>query len=385
MTAPDTPPGSKLEQRTFLLLLLIVTGLFFYLLKPFFAPVFWACAISVLFYPVQERLLRRWGDRPNLIALATLLLCVVLVVIPVLLILTSFVQEGANLYQKIESGEIKPDTIVDRIRSALPSLQIVLDRLGMDMESLKQRASDSALAASSFVAKNAFSLGQSTFQFFLSLGLMLYMLFFLLRDGSRLVQLIARALPLGDERERLLFQKFSEVTRATVKGSLVVAIVQGALGGLIFWILDIPAPILWAVVMAALSLIPAVGAGLVWLPFSIYLFAVGDLTSAIILVLYGFLVIGLADNLLRPILVGRDTKLPDWLVLLSTLGGLVMFGINGFVIGPLIAAVFIVFWQIFSRDFNNHELQPLETDSSGSQNPSNLEAPAPIPSETGGD
>lgn len=385
MTAPDTPPGSKLEQRTFLLLLLIVTGLFFYLLKPFFAPVFWACAISVLFYPVQERLLRRWGDRPNLIALATLLLCVVLVVIPVLLILTSFVQEGANLYQKIESGEIKPDTIVDRIRSALPSLQIVLDRLGMDMESLKQRASDSALAASSFVAKNAFSLGQSTFQFFLSLGLMLYMLFFLLRDGSRLVQLIARALPLGDEREQLLFQKFSEVTRATVKGSLVVAIVQGALGGLIFWILDIPAPILWAVVMAALSLIPAVGAGLVWLPFSIYLFAVGDLTSAIILVLYGFLVIGLADNLLRPILVGRDTKLPDWLVLLSTLGGLVMFGINGFVIGPLIAAVFIVFWQIFSRDFNNHELQPLETDSSGSQNPSNLEEPAPIPSETGGD
>jgi len=309
MTAPDTPPGSKLEQRTFLLLLLIVTGLFFYLLKPFFAPVFWACAISVLFYPVQERLLRRWGDRPNLIALATLLLCVVLVVIPVLLILTSFVQEGANLYQKIESGEIKPDTIVDRIRSALPSLQIVLDRLGMDMESLKQRASDSALAASSFVAKNAFSLGQSTFQFFLSLGLMLYMLFFLLRDGSRLVQLIARALPLGDERERLLFQKFSEVTRATVKGSLVVAIVQGALGGLIFWILDIPAPILWAVVMAALSLIPAVGAGLVWLPFSIYLFAVGDLTSAIILVLYGFLVIGLADNLLRPILVGRDAGL----------------------------------------------------------------------------
>lgn len=384
MTSPDTKLGSQLEQRTFLLLLLIVTGLFFYLLKPFFAPVFWACAISVLFYPVQLRLLSRWGNRPNLIALTTLLLCVVLVVIPVLLILTSFVQEGASLYQKIESGEIKPDTIVERIRNALPSLQIVLDRLGMDMDSLKQRASEGALAASSFVAKNAFSLGQSTFQFFLSLGLMLYMTFFLLRDGSRLVDLIARALPLGEERERLLFTKFAEVTRATVKGSLVVAIVQGALGGLIFWILDIPAPILWAVVMAALSLIPAVGAGLVWVPFSIYLFAVGNITSAITLVLYGFIVIGLADNLLRPILVGRDTKLPDWLVLLSTLGGLVMFGINGFVIGPLVAAVFIVFWQIFSRDFNNDELQQAEVDSSGPHIPAVMEAPPKMNPESRG-
>jgi predicted PurR-regulated permease PerM len=363
MTNQRTPAAGKLEQTFFLLLLLAVTVLFFYLLKPLFTPVFWACAVSVLFYPVQLRLLRRWGNRPNLIALTTLMLCVVVAVLPMLLILSSFVQEGASLYAKIDSGEINPEDYVDRMQAALPFLRRLLDWMGMDMDSLKQQTSTGALAASSFVAQNVLSLGQSTFRFFLSLGLMLYMTFFLLRDGSHLVDLIARALPLGAERERLLFSKFAEVTRATVKGNLVVAIVQGALGGIIFRVLDIPAPIMWGVAMAMLSLIPAVGAGLIWLPFAIYLFTVGEVDSALVLALYGLMVIGLADNILRPLLVGHDTKLPDWLVLLSTLGGLVMFGINGFVMGPLIAALFLVIWQIFSRDYNHDELRGGEAEA----------------------
>lgn len=346
---------SKLEQYSFLLLLIVVSVLFFYLLKPFFAPVFWACAVSLLFYPVQELLRRRWGDKPNLIALSTLLLCVIVVVIPVLLILSSFVEQGANVYARIQSGEINLNDYLERFRTA-PSVQRVTDWLELDLAAIEERATAGALAASGFAARNVFSLGQTTFQFILSLGLMLYMTFFLLRDGPKLVDLIARALPLGDARERLLFAKFAEVTRATVKGNLVVAIVQGALGGVIFWILNIPGPILWAVAMAIVSLIPAVGAGLIWLPFSIYLFITGEIGSGLTLIIYGLVVIGLADNILRPLLVGRDTKLPDWLVLLSTLGGISMFGINGFVMGPLIAALFIVFWQIFSRDYNDEEL-----------------------------
>lgn len=349
--------GSSLQRYFFLLLLMLVSLLFFYLLKPLFTPVFWACVISLLFYPFQTKLQRRWGDRPNLIALTTLLLCSVVAVIPILLLLASFVREGAILYEKIDSGEIDPEAYVDRLQSALPLLQRPLDWFGVGADSLKEYISSGALAASSFAAENVFSLGQSTFKFFLSLALMLYLTFFLLRDGSRLVDLVARALPLGKERERLLFSKFVKVSRATVKGNLVVALVQGTLGGIIFWILGIYAPVLWAVGMAMLSLIPAVGAGVIWLPFSIYLFAIGEVSSAVVLVLYGVLVIGLADNILRPILVGRDTKLPDWLVLLSTLGGLMTFGINGFVVGPLIAALFLVFWQIFSRDFNVDGLQ----------------------------
>jgi predicted PurR-regulated permease PerM len=342
----------KLEQRSFLILLAIVTALFGFLLKPFFAPILWACIIAVLFHPVQLRLERWWGPRPNTIALTTLLACIVLVVIPVLLLLTSFIQQGVDLYQRIDTGELRPGQFLDQIRNAFPAIQELLERFGINTDQLRENAASAAVAASRLVAQNAFAVGQSTFEFVLKLALMLYVAFFLLRDGRRLTDELVHALPLGDERERMLFQKFSEVTRATVKGNLLVAMVQGALGGIIFWILGLPAALLWGVVMAILSLIPAIGAGLVWLPAALYLYAIGDWVAATVLLLYGFVVIGLADNVLRPILVGRDTKLPDWMVLLSTLGGLALFGINGFVVGPLIAVLFIAFWQIFGREFN---------------------------------
>lgn len=345
----------KLEQRAFLLTLALVTFAFGALLKPFFAPLLWACIIAVLFHPVQVWLEHRWGNRPNLTALTTLTACVVLVVIPVLLLLSSFVQEGIRVAQQISAGDIQPGQYVDQIRAAFPAAQVLLERFDISMETVRENAAGIAVTVSQFMMQNALSAGIGTANFLLKLALMLYVAYFLIRDGRALVEHLVEALPLGDERERMLFQKFAEVARATVKGNVVVAMVQGALGGLIFWILGLPAPILWGVVMAVLSLIPAVGAGLVWLPASIYLYAVGSFVPATVLLLYGVLVIGLADNVLRPILVGRDTKLPDWMVLLSTLGGLSLFGINGFVVGPLIAVLFIAFWQIFGREFRHSE------------------------------
>ncbi|MDT8410413.1 MAG: AI-2E family transporter [Wenzhouxiangellaceae bacterium] len=342
----------KLEQRTFLIALTIVTALFLFLLKPFFAPVLWACIIAVLFHPVQLWLEHKWGQRPNLTALTTLTACVFLVVIPVLLLLGSFMQQGLVIYQRIDAGEIQPGQYIDRVRNAFPALQALLERFDIDMSTVRQNIADAAVTTSRFLAQNALAVGQGTFEFVLKLALMLYVAFFLLRDGRALLEKLVDAIPMGDERERMLFQKFAEVARATVKGNLLVAMVQGALGGIIFWALDIPAPLLWGVVMTVLSLIPAVGAGLVWLPGAIYLYALGEPVSATVLIVYGVVIIGLADNILRPILVGRDTKLPDWMVLLSTLGGLALFGINGFVVGPLIAVLFIAFWQIFGAEFN---------------------------------
>jgi predicted PurR-regulated permease PerM len=230
-----------------------------------------------------------------------------------------------------------------------------MDRFNLDLATFKSHLSNVAITVSQFIAQNAVQFGQNAAQWFVSLGLMLYLAFFMLKDGTDLVAQLTRALPLGDERERLLFSKFGEVTRATIKGNLVIAVIQGGLGGIIFWILGIPAPLLWGVVMTLLSLIPMVGAGLVWVPVAIYLFAVGSWIQGLVLTGFGAGVIGLVDNFLRPILVGRDTKLPDYLVLLSTLGGFVWFGINGFVIGPLLASLFVAFWQIFIRDFNTPE------------------------------
>ncbi|NMT64056.1 AI-2E family transporter [Marinobacter orientalis] len=341
----------KLETRTFLAMLVGVSLAFILLMKPFFGPIFWAVAIALIFHPVRERLAKRVGDRPNVIALLTLLICMIIVIIPVLALVTSLVAEGLSVYEKIQEGELRPGEYIDRVNQSFPAIEAFFGQFGMDFAEVRDRAANAFVGGSQFLAKQALGFGQNTFQFFLGLSLMVYLAFFLIRDGSKLVDLLIQALPLGDERERLLFAKFAEVTRATVKGNLLIAIIQGALGGLIFWWLDIQGALVWGVVMAITSLIPAVGAALVWVPAALYLAATGEIVSAIILTAYGSIVIGLSDNILRPIFVGRDAKLPDYIVLLSTLGGIVMFGINGFVMGPLVAALFMAFWGIFIREF----------------------------------
>ena len=177
---------------------------------------------------------------------------------------------------------------------------------------------------------------------------MLYLLFFLLRDGTQLSQRLKDSIPLRTEQKRALFSKFTIVIRAMFKGTILVAALQGMLGGIIFWFLGIPAAVLWGVVMAFLSLLPVVGSALIWLPVALYLLATGAVWQGFTLIAYGALVIGLVDNLLRPTLIGMDTKLPDYIVLISTLGGIAIFGLNGLVLGPVIAAMFIATWDIFS-------------------------------------
>jgi predicted PurR-regulated permease PerM len=166
--------------------------------------------------------------------------------------------------------------------------------------------------------------------------------------------------PLQDEQQRALIDKFTTVIRATVKGDILVSLVQGTLGGLIFWVLGVNAPLLWGVLMAFLSLLPAFGASLVWLPVAIYFLATGAIWQGVVLIAFGALIIGLVDNFLRPALIGKDTKMPDYVVLISTLGGLEMFGINGFIIGPATAAMFLAVWAIFSA---SRERSPNGTDN----------------------
>jgi predicted PurR-regulated permease PerM len=346
-----------LEIRSFLLFLFLVSIAFLIVLKPFFGTIFWACAVTIIFYPMHLKLIKRFKGRHNLSALITLMACILVVILPLTFLISSVVSEGSDLYKKLESGELNPAQYIEQVREAFPGAQQTLERFGVDIARAKESALSATMASGKWAAQNALSIGQNTFKLLLNICLMLYLVFFLLRDGQYLKELLIRALPLGDARERLLFAKFTEVTRATIKGNLVIAIIQGSLGGLIFWVLGIPGALLWGVVMAMFSLIPAVGPAIIWLPVAIYLFATGESVKALILAGFGAGVIGLIDNLVRPILVGRDTKLPDYIVLFSTLGGLGVFGINGFVIGPLVAALFIAFWGIFIREVNVPEGQ----------------------------
>ncbi|MHA6194223.1 AI-2E family transporter [Pseudomonas wadenswilerensis] len=351
---------TALQKKTLIGLLVLVTLAFIWILLPYYGAVFWAVILGILFAPMQRRLIQRMGQRRNLAAGLTLLTCLVIVVLPVIIVSGLLVQEGGMIYKRIESGELDIAGYIERFKDVLPPvIQHGLERLGIgDLEGLRDKVTKGAVEGSQFFASQAYSFGQSTFDLLVSLGVMLYLLYFFLRDGPELVRRIRQAVPLAEQQKRRLQLKFNRVVRATVKGNLLVAIAQGALGGVIFWVLDVPSPLLWGVLMAFLSLLPAVGAGIVWGPVAVYFLFSGAVWQGVVLTAFGICVIGLVDNLLRPLLVGKDTRLPDYLILVSTLGGLAVFGLNGFVIGPLIAALFVSSWGIFTGTRPQVQLPP---------------------------
>lgn len=343
--------NNKLEIFTFLIILIFFSCAFLNIMLPFFGAIFWAIILTILFSPMQRNLEQRFNGRNNLAAAVTMLTCVTIVVIPVIFVINSLFQESAALLDRIKGGQFDIGIYLQHIIDGLPSpVKGLLDRFGWnDMGDIRTKLAELGMKTLSFAGNQAYSIGQVTLQFAISLCVMLYLLFFLLRDGSWMGQSIQRAIPLGEDRKTDLFGKFSTVIRATVKGNIIVACVQGALGGMAFWFYGIQGAILWGTIMAVLSLLPAVGASLVWGPVAIYFLVTGMMWQGISLIVFGAVVIGMIDNVLRPILVGKDTKLPDWLILLSTLGGISVFGINGFVLGPLIAAMFIAVWSILTE------------------------------------
>lgn len=341
--------NSALHRRFFLLLLALVTIAFCWILLPYFGAIFWAATLALVFNPLQQWLVGRFNGRRNLAAMTTLMICFVMVIIPGTLIITSMVQEGASLYQRIRSGDINLGSYIGQLQNSLPpSLDNWLERTGIgNFNELRDKFSAGAMQGSQYVATQLVSIGQNTVQFVTSIGVMIYLMFFFFRDGPQLTALLLRAIPLSHHHKTQLLDKFAAVVRATVKGNVIIAIIQGCIGGVTLWSLGVEAALLWGVMMSFLSLLPAIGAALVWIPVVIYFLAVGAFFKAAILSFVGVVVIGLVDNLLRPPLVGKDTKMPDYVVLTATIGGMSLFGINGFVIGPLIAALFMATWALF--------------------------------------
>ena len=346
-----------IAKRAFLFLIVVATLAFALILLPFYGAILWGIITAIVFAPLYRRLLKSMPQRRNLATFLTILIIVIVVILPMALITVALLQEASSVYASIESGEWNFGRYFQQVLDALPSWAAnLLARFGLtNLGAVLQKLSLGLTAGSQFFATQIINIGQNTVNFIISLFLMLYLLFFLLRDGNKLLKILADAIPLEANQKRALFDKFTIVIRATVKGNIVVAIAQGALGGLIFWFLGIHAPVLWAVLMAFLSLVPAVGAGIVWLPVAIFFLITGATWQGIVLIAYGVLVISVVDNILRPILVGQDTKLPDYVVLFSTLGGISTFGINGFVLGPVIAAMFMAVWLIFTVNVGNEK------------------------------
>ena len=338
------------QHAGFLFMLVLVTLAFGVLVAGFVVPVFWAAVLAIVFRPVERWLFNWFGQkRPNSSAALTLVLVIVVVFVPLGFVAVAVSREAVGIYQRFTAGELAVSDAIDRW---VPALVRFGANVGITPSTVRENVAEAVKAFGQFLASGALAFGQNAIKAAGQFGLMLYVLFFFLRDGDQLLRQIARALPLGDARERALFERFTAVTRATLKGTLVVGAVQGTLGGVFFALLGLEGPVLWGAIMWACSLIPVIGPTTVWLPTAIILLITGSIGKGITLLLLGTFVIALADNILRPILVGRETRIPDYVVLLSTLGGLTLFGLSGFVAGPAIAALFITTWDMFAREYS---------------------------------
>lgn len=350
----------SIQRTSFYVLLTLVTISFVWLILPYYTAILWAVILAIIFFPIHVRLERRMKGRKNIAAFLTVLLCVLLVILPAMIVLASLIQEGTNLYQRMSNNEIDLNLYLNQIEQALPpSLEDWLASLKLGgAAQMREKISSGIMQAGQSIAGSVLSFGQNTAHVFVSIGLMLYLLFFLFRDGASLARTLRQTTPLSDTYTRKFLDKFAEVARATVKGNVIIAIIQGTIGGLTFWIIGMEAALLWAVIMTLLSMLPAIGAALVWGPAAIWMFLIGAWMKGGVLVFVGVVFIGLVDNLLRPPLVGKGTRLPDYIILISTLGGISLFGLSGFVIGPLIAALFVSAWSLFTQQQQDEGVKP---------------------------
>jgi predicted PurR-regulated permease PerM len=340
--------ATGLEHGSFLLLLAVVSLALAVIAWPFFTPILWAVLGAVMFQPLFQGLLARMRGHRNAAALLTLLIITFVILLPSMFVGGLVVEEAAGVVLAFQRGEIDIAAWFNQVYAALPAnLRSTIESSGWaDLSTVQARVQDIIGESAGLIARQAVAVGGGALGFFLSFGLGLYVTYFLLRDGRAIGQTVLDSLPIERTIADRLSEKFLGIVRATIKGSLVVGLVQGALGATTFWIVGIPSAILFGLVMTILSLLPAVGTALVWLPAAIWLLATGAIWEGIFVFVSGALIIGMADNVLRPILVGRDTGIPDWIILVTTLGGIAAVGLSGVVLGPLIAGLFLASWSI---------------------------------------
>ncbi len=349
----DQPSEARKFQRAFLLLFVIaISLLFFAMVRGFVMAVLLAGIFAGMFHPTYKRIAGRLGGHKSWAAAATVLIFLVVLVIPLSVFFgivgAQALEVSSSVAPWIESQIAQPDGI-DRWMQRLP----FADQLAPYQDDILAKLGQLAGSVGSFVARLLAQAARGTVVFFFMLFILLYSMFFFLKDGRKLLDKIVYYMPLEAEDERRMVGKFMSVSRATIKGTLVIGVVQGGLAGLAFAVVGIPGAAFWGTVMAVLSIIPALGTGLIWVPAAIWLAATGQVGPAVGLTIWCAAIVGTADNFLRPRLVGRDTEMPDLLILLSTLGGLSMFGAFGLVVGPIVAALFVAVWEIYGDTFRD--------------------------------
>ena len=344
----------ELVNRLVLILVLIaISALFFVVIKPFVVAIFLAALFSTLFHPLYMRILAVVGGRKSISSLATLLIVTCFVFIPVFFLLSTVVSQALELAFTmrpwVQQQLSDPEAVTKLAQSIpfyeqlLPYQDVAKERLGEFFGALSGALIDFAQAAT-----------VSTFNALLMGFIIIYTMYFFLKDGERVLYYILYYLPLRDEDEKQLLIRFKSVTRATLKGTAVIGVLQGALAGIALWFGGMPSPLFLSVAMMFMSVVPGIGTAIIWVPAAIYIAFNNSILMGLGIGIFCAVVVGSIDNILRPKLVGNDTRLHELLIFFSTLGGLLLFGFWGFVIGPIIAALFVTVWQLYGDEFQRY-------------------------------
>jgi predicted PurR-regulated permease PerM len=345
-------------RSAFLILLVVaVSAAFFAMVRMFLMTIVLAALFTGVAYPLYRRIVRGFGGRSRVGAVATLVLMLVVVIGPLLLMAGAVANEALRINQtfvpRLQRLVDEPGEFEERLQP-LPGYTLIRPY----QSQILTKAGELVGSAGLFVVAAVSATTLATAVFIFHFVVLLYAMFFFLIDGPVLLQSILSYVPLAASDKEHMLERFVSVTRATLKGTVLIGAAQGALAGLAFWAVGIDGAIFWGSVMTVLSIVPGIGAALVWVPAALILLLTGFVWQGITLGLFCSLVVGSIDNVLRPMLVGRDTQMHELLIFFSTLGGLLLFGAMGFILGPILAALFVTIWEMFGVAFRSELAEP---------------------------
>lgn len=362
----------QLQHASFLLILAVVSLMMAVIVWPFATALLWAALAAIMFQPLYRWMLRKMRGRRNPAAVASLLVIFFAVLVPALWLATLVVQEALTLVASLQQQPIDLAATFDKVYGMLPqAAQEAVDRSGWaDVSSAQTKLQELLTASAGMIASQAVSIGSGALSFILSFAVGLYVMFFLLRDGERIGRTLLNTAPVERSISERLAERFLGIVRATIKGSGVVGLVQGVLAGISFLIVGLESALLFSVLTTIFALVPVIGAGAIYIPVGLWLLVTGAVWQGAFVLIFGVIVISNADNVLRPILVGRDTGIPDWIILVTTLGGISLLGFSGIVLGPLVAGLFLASWSILQEYREEdaragEEIGPITVDATG--------------------
>ncbi len=342
-----------INKSVLVLMVIAISALFFSMISQFLMAIFLAGLFSALARPVYRRLKIMFNGHRHLASVTTLLLMIFVVLIPMMLLVGIIVGQAIDVGQSITPWVKQTIEQPDRISAYLQHLPFY-DELVPYREIILEKAGKLVGSISKWIVGGLSSATFGTVNFLFMSFVFLYTMYFFQMDGNKLIKKILYYLPLNSDDENLMLEKFTSVTRATIKGTMLIGILQGGLAGGAFAVAGIDNAVFWGTVMAVLSIIPSVGSALVWIPAAIILIMQGSVAGGVGLLVFCGVVVGSLDNVLRPILVGKDTKMHELMIFFGTLGGIMMFGIAGIFIGPLIASLFVTIWELYGLAFSDY-------------------------------